>query len=110
MYRDEVDDDTLVRGANTVVLPPPFGTVGTPGGGVEFLGASAMFLDPVCLKGGIVSLSFSLTYMPMQKGFSTVGGLRILLVGDQMDGEDREKEDALPLKEWDVIAELWVQG
>lgn len=110
MYRDEVDDESLVRGANTVVLPPPFGAGGVTGGGVEFLGASALFLDPVHLKGGIASLNFSLTYMPMHKGYSTVGGLRILLVGDQLEGEDKEKEDALPLKEWDIIAELWVQG
>lgn len=112
MYRDEVDDESLVRGDNTVVLPPPFGGSAIDTSGVEFFGASAIFLGFVALNDAnnkIASHEFSLTYLPLEKGFSKVGGLRILLVGDYLDGEE-VKEEVLPLKEWDVIAEVWVQG
>lgn len=112
MYRDEVDDESLVRGDNTVVLPAPFGWSAIDTSGVKFLGASAIFLGLVSLNDAnnkIGSREFSLTYMPLEKGFSKVGGLRILLVGDYLDGEE-EKEEVLPLREWDVIAEVWVQG
>jgi trafficking protein particle complex subunit 13 len=120
MNVDEADEDILMRDDSMKMLPPPFVSPedemkrSNKTGGVAFLGASAIFLDTIHLKGlevgDIESREFSLTYMPMRKGFSTVGGLRILLVGDQLDNEEQHKGTAIILKEWGVIAEVWVQG
>jgi len=64
---------------------------------------------------------FELTYMPLVKGFTTVGGLRVLLVDDKYVGDGDFSEDDVHdeklrrrevkiLKEWDVIGEIWVSS
>ncbi|KAJ6547151.1 hypothetical protein B0H19DRAFT_1164229 [Mycena capillaripes] len=115
-------------------LPPPFfegpDELKFAKSGVVFSGASAIFLQPFELvrpagegekadgdednKVQAVQ-NFELQYMPVSKGFSTVGGLRIILLEDkyveESDGQDDKplfRAEAKTLKEWDVVAEIWV--
>jgi hypothetical protein len=65
---------------------------------------------------------FELSYLPICKGFLTVGGLRVLLVEDKMVNDDSEvaeeasaqavpkQTEARILEEWDVIGEIWVKS
>ncbi len=62
----------------------------------------------------IASQEFELSYLPLKSGFMRIGGLRVFLVEDRLVDDD-EAADApgLPiepriLKEWEVIAEVWV--
>lgn len=63
----------------------------------------------------LLSQDFQLEFLPLRAGFSTVGGLRVLLVEDRLvdaDGEEpklRRPADVRTLREWDVVAELWVK-
>ncbi|TRM59410.1 hypothetical protein BD626DRAFT_508230 [Schizophyllum amplum] len=59
----------------------------------------------------------ALSYVPVRRGFSTVGGLRLLVVEDGIMSNDTVDDDdiagnaletAKVVKEWDVIAEIWV--
>jgi len=113
---------------------------------VVFLGTSAIVLEPIQLFGqgqnendeSVVSNSgesdeegdgervqavreFDLSYLPLRKGFTTFGGLRVLLVEDRLvDDEDvppdggsgKEAEprqtEARTLEEWSVVGEIWV--
>jgi hypothetical protein len=103
--------------------------------GVLFLGSSAIFLEPIRLSAPAsfegteadvdteATQDFELSYLPLVKGFSTVGGLRVILVEDRLEeddtGEDRRPSgtgqndrrqvEAHILKEWDVIGEIWVK-
>ncbi|EJF62442.1 hypothetical protein DICSQDRAFT_160869 [Dichomitus squalens LYAD-421 SS1] len=60
------------------------------------------------------SQEFELTYVPRKSGFLTIGGLRVLVVEDRLAEEDDHADGAvLPiepriLKEWEVVAEVWV--
>jgi len=66
------------------------------------------------------SQDFDLSYIPREKGYVTIGGLRVLLVGDSFFtdvGKDSiHTGDVMPtgrvvtLKEWDVVAEVWVSS
>ncbi|KAL0947306.1 hypothetical protein HGRIS_013425 [Hohenbuehelia grisea] len=114
--------------------------------GATFVGPSAVFLPPVVLtpvssnegssevaptakEGGAGDaadqvpkvqgvVEFDLAFLPLQQGFVTVGGLRLLLVEDKIEAEDGaavevESEGPRPsevrvLKEWDTLAEIWV--
>ncbi|GBE82445.1 Trafficking protein particle complex subunit 13 [Sparassis crispa] len=71
----------------------------------------------------VASQDFELTYLPLKSGFLKVGGLRILLVEDRMIDEDvigvdasadggprRFNMEPRTLKEWDVVAEIWVSS
>lgn len=57
---------------------------------------------------------FELEYTPLRTGFVPVGGLRVLLVEDRVQGteeaypERRSSNAPVVLKEWDVIGEIWV--
>ncbi|KAK7023872.1 hypothetical protein R3P38DRAFT_2954647 [Favolaschia claudopus] len=125
--------------ANTSVpLPPPFFEgaeelrFANVKPGVVFCGPSAVFLPAMELERPVIAdegentdgeenrkaqavQDFELQYMPVSRGFCTVGGLRVILVEDQ-HLEDPESEDDKPLfrpepktlKEWDVVAEIWV--
>jgi len=60
---------------------------------------------------------FELEYIPLRTGFVPVGGLRVLLLEDRVDGRDEAypgRRTAAPvpvvLKEWDVIGEIWVKS
>jgi len=67
--------------------------------------------------------SFELTFMPLKKGFATVGGLRVVLLSDrdvpegnlakEADGEEWNGTTmdggSVTLKEWDIIAEVMVR-
>jgi len=59
---------------------------------------------------------FELEYTPLRVGFVPVGGLRCLLLEDQVQGaeeaypEKRSSGAPVVLKEWDVIGEVWVKS
>jgi hypothetical protein len=58
---------------------------------------------------------FELEYIPLRTGFVPVGGLRVLLLEDCVNGTDEAppgRRTAAPvvLKEWDVIGEIWVKS
>jgi hypothetical protein len=120
---------------HTWTLPPPFfeGTDELRAGhsGVVFCGNSAVFLRPIefIRPAGNEektesdeevkvqeSQDFDLHYMPISKGFSPVGGIRLILLEDKYieagsDGQDDRSgfhTEARTLKEWDVVAEIWV--
>jgi len=127
--------------SHIAVLPPPFtdreGDIKLVNSkGVLFLGSSAIYLEPIHLSGSTAdeegeeddgnatvrveaAQEFDLSYVPLMEGFSSVGGLRIILVGDQLVDEDqtasseadgvRGRMEVRILKEWDVIAEIWVK-
>jgi len=107
---------------------------------VLFLGPSAIFLKPIWFSGSTrengdgddaavraeAVQEFDLTYVPLLKGFSRIGGLRVILVEDRLVDEDetalndpepfnvdstivRKSTEVRIMKEWDVIGEIWVK-
>ncbi|EAU88405.2 hypothetical protein CC1G_05171 [Coprinopsis cinerea okayama7 len=87
--------------------------------GVIATGASAVFLPPITLSSGEEGTAnnpavqeFQLTFVPVRRGFVTIGGLRILLVEDTTETEGEEPRwkptRIQTLKEYDVIGEVWV--
>lgn len=106
--------------------------------GCIFVGSSTQFLNPITLTdpshashhedssdgdGDVEkaqgSQEFELTFLPVQTGFVRAGGLRILLVRDELidistDQVTRRSGsgamEARTLKELDVVAELWVHS
>ncbi|KAF7322658.1 hypothetical protein HMN09_00044400 [Mycena chlorophos] len=120
----------------TWALPPPFfdgadelsHVRDKPG--ALFCGASALVLEPIELVGDVPgeeeeddskgkiapvdgSKEFELQYMPVLTGFTPVGGLRAILLEDKYVGGEDDKlllSRAEPkiLKQWDVVAEIWV--
>ncbi|KAH9946330.1 DUF974-domain-containing protein [Epithele typhae] len=66
----------------------------------------------------VASQAFELDYLPLKSGFLSVGGLRVLLVEDRLVEEEDTEGAGLPqlaaeprvLKEWDVVAEVWVKS
>jgi len=137
---------------HAVVLPPPFTDEDEDKNiphsrGVLFFGPSAVFLNPMRLFGSTAdgqgsenddgddstvrteaAQEFNLSYVPFLKGFSRIGGLRVILVEDRLIDEDQTvSDDAVErpfgmgqnnvgglsdmriLKEWDVIGEVWVK-
>jgi len=142
--------DDVGRDGDVVALPPPF--FEGPDElkfarltGFAFIGDSAIFLPPFELceqpaedvetidhvghdqvagaerKAHAVH-QFKLSYLPLRKGFLTIGGLRVLLVDDRGVNSDEGLEDSVHdgkeemrkhsevriLKEWDVVGEVWV--
>jgi hypothetical protein len=124
-------DDVNNGGPDAWALPAPF-FEGTDelrfarSAGVVFCGPSAVFLPPIELArhGDIEKADgpqedskvleaqeFELSYMPISKGFHTVGGLRVLLLEDRYPEdvpEDKTSREVKILKEWDVVSEIWV--
>lgn len=115
--------------SDTPALPPPyFSGTDEPKSrstSVLFVGASAQYLPSITLSTAehhgaaadhtVAVHDFTLTYIPTQKGFATVGGLRVLLVDDRFVDEGKTHNEtyrstapARVLKEWDVISEVWV--
>lgn len=115
---DERDEH---RSTKSVILPPPFFESDdmslTKLPAVMFSGSSAIFLPPVGLSPaesleadstsetteakGHASQDFQLYFIALRSGFATVGGVRILLLAD-------DEETAKTLKQWEVVAEVWV--
>jgi len=116
-------------------LPPPFFANSSGDGNhaiahrgnVVSLGSSTVNLGPLRISRpppsahgpmplrGEATTDFELDYMPLREGFSTIGGLRVIQVGDvevdDSDSVDRADEKEMRvLKEWDVIGEVWVQA
>jgi hypothetical protein len=129
----------LTRGGPT--LPPPYFELADEEKraklkGCAFVGPSTLFLNPITLTDpGPVnhcedssddnvekaegSQEFELTFLPVQTGFVRAGGLRILLVRDELVdfGTDQAAHrlgssatEARTMKELDVVAELWVHS
>lgn len=115
--------------SNEMLLPPPFSEAPPEEckilqSSVDFCGPSAIFLSPIQLSAAdsvelsttvSASQDFELTYIPLQPGFVSFGGLRALLVEDKftstiigMDGFAEALEKARTLKEWNVVGEVWV--
>jgi len=102
--------------------------------GCVSLGSSTLFLSPITLthtshdkphedpsdnQAAKVegSQGFELTFLPTRTGFVRVGGLRLLLVRDEVVHGDQAAHSSGPsigeartLKELDVVAELWVHS
>jgi hypothetical protein len=102
MYKDEAENEG--GGENeAIALPSPFALTEEVAKkrGVSPAGASAFPLEMENEEGGTVSREFKLEYFAFKKGFCTVGGLRVLIVG--------EGAVASVVKEWNVIGEMWVK-
>lgn len=133
-----------------MLLPPPFTDKPEDkrlehSKGIVFLGPSTIFLENMRLSGptddgeqgdkqgdghdatlrGEAAQGFDLSYIPLVAGFASIGGLRIILVDDQLvdrdqtllkdvregisNGDTSVKNNIRILKEWDVIGEIWVK-
>lgn len=117
------------------VLPPPYFERGSDdpkhsaSSGVSFLGPSAIFLPMVDLlisdaqaKGEAPSKiqavqDFDLSFVGLRTGFSTIGGIRILLVDDHLTQGVQEDDDknvrttrAHILREYAIVGEVWVSS
>jgi len=101
MYKDETENEG--GGENEgIVLPSPF-TLSEEVAkkrGASPTGASAFPLEMEMEGGEVVSREFRVEYIAFKRGFCTVGGLRVLVVGDG--------PVASVAKEWNVIGEMWV--
>lgn len=97
--------------------------------GVEPLGSLITFLEPIRIPPGehpIVERDdiphrsvreFKLSYLPVHQGFSSVSGLRVLLIDDELIDEGEEnpqfydgRREAAILREWDLIGEVYVKS
>lgn len=126
-----IPENVPVNNGDTSLLPPPYFESGQEDveshNGVSYTGPSAVILPDVIIDYTAVGQNaegtakvqivqdFELPFIALRKGFSTVGGLRILLVGDQAILDDTEDErgiegiaKVLVLKEYDVVNEVWV--
>ena len=99
--------------------------------GVSFLGTSVVLLPEIEIsfpdsdsaaetplpKGQAVQ-DLNLSFIALRKGFSIVGGLRILLLDDELvEGAHEEREIKVKaekrprtLKEYDIVGEIWASG
>lgn len=120
---------------DTVSLPPPFfqgvDELKHARSSVLFVGSSVLHLPIIELSASAVAghtqadqatavQEFQLSYLPLQKGYTTVGGLRVLLIDDRFIGVGESLDDASQnerrrgpilariLKEWDIVSEVWV--
>ncbi|KAJ7074351.1 hypothetical protein C8F01DRAFT_1100222 [Mycena amicta] len=113
--------DVADADSDTWTLPPPFfegsDELSHTKPGAVFCGPSAIILQPFELEtddNGQAhgSQDFELQYMPISTGFSTVGGLRAILLEDRyVQDEDRLpplRSEPKISKQWDIIAEIWV--
>ena len=102
MYRDEAENEG--GGENeAIVLPSPFALPEEVAEkrGASPAGASAFPLEIEMEGGEAVSREFELEYLAFKRGFCTVGGLRVLVVGDG--------PVVSVAKEWNIIGEMWVR-
>jgi len=126
---EAVSQDPNNLGHSQTLFPPPYfeeeaNRKVSLSSRVVLDGPSLLFLPPVELglssgqgeglsKAQLVQ-EFEMTFVALQRGLSTVGGVRILLVEDNLDegGNKRMKSQtqARVLKEYDVVSELWVSA
>ncbi|KAH9043411.1 DUF974-domain-containing protein, partial [Lactarius pseudohatsudake] len=114
------------------VVPPPEPVAGDEGryeklrGATHFVGPSTLLVPPLTFAARTVPETsstssfggeeehfweFELAYAPLKTGFVPVGGLRVLLLEDRVDGGAEayaDKRTSVPatLREWDVIGEI----
>ena len=102
MYKDEGENEGGDENEATI-LPSPFALSeeGVKKRGASPTGASAFLLEMGDGGGERVSREFKLEYTAFKKGFCTVGGLRVLVIGDG--------PVASVVKEWQTIGEMWVR-
>lgn len=62
------------------------------------------------------TVNFELEYIPLKEGFATLGGLRVILLGDAEVDDPRDvdstegRRDLRVLKEWDIFGEVWIHN
>ncbi len=120
---------------NTSILPRPYfegadELKSSAVGSVSFVGPSTTVLPTIELNFANAQSKgegppkvqaiqeFELPFIGLRKGFSTIGGLRILLIEDHLLESVEEEEDdrktkprrATTLKEYDIIGEVWVSA
>lgn len=129
--RDSVQSLTSTRPLTNVMhLPSTFSPIVSQRN-ILPLGASVFFLPPLRLTldptpdavqntRREVSEMFECTMLPIRKGFTSIGGLRVLLIEDrEVDVDALAEEESLLLaapsmaaarllREWDVVGEVWV--
>ena len=119
-------DEPATFDPNVPILPPPFfdSPPASELTGVLPIGPSATLLPHVQISTGDFGTAsnpivqdFQLTFVPTKTGFCRVGGLRVLLVQDkgtsdfqEFEVENTSQSRAQTLKEYDVIAEVWVSS
>jgi hypothetical protein len=101
-----------------IVLPPPYDPdlpASINGARIDSIGPSAFLLPLVQLQKQYHAINnseyyqgevtFSLRFSASHSGYGTIGGLRLFLIRDLIVPEEQE---ALLLKKWPVISEVWV--
>ena len=115
---DKLRGATRFLGASTLLVPPmtlvrthpeSSSTPGSGGGNDNGNGSGTMTGKEERFW------NFELEYTPLKTGFVLVGGLRVLLLENQVHGAEevypqRRSSAPLVLKEWDVIGEIWVKS
>jgi hypothetical protein len=126
---EAVSQDPNNSGHSQTVFPPPYFEEEANGkvslsSRVVLDGPSLLFLPPVEVglssrqgegssKAQLVQ-EFEMTFVALHRGLSTVGGVRILLVEDNLDEVENKRmksqTQARVLKEYDVVSEMWVSA
>ena len=127
---DKLRGATRFLGASTLLVPPmtlvrthpesELSSVGPGSGGDgdhDSRGDTTTTRTSAATTGKEVQFwDFELEYTPLRIGFVPVGGLRVLLLEDRVQGaeeaypERRSSNASVVLKEWDVIGEIWVKS
>jgi hypothetical protein len=123
---DKLRGATRFLGASTLLMPPmtlvrthsesELSSVGTGSGGGDNDDTTTGTGAAATTGKEVQFWDFELEYTPLKTGFVPVGGLRVLLVDDRVQGaeeaypERRSSNAPLVLKEWDVIGEIWVKS
>jgi hypothetical protein len=136
LQREQETDPTPLHTSQTrdISLPPPYETTkpkGTSTSGIALIGSTAIVLPPIRLSGPaepkahsgmeetgneMASVEavqdFELTFLPLEKGFVRMTGLRVFMIEDKtMESGDEGTADGKgvrTLREWDSIGEIWV--
>jgi trafficking protein particle complex subunit 13 len=114
---------TRFLGASTLLVPPMTLVVRATPESSSSSSSSSSGGDRAASGGATTKVErfwdFELEYAPLRTGFVPIGGLRVLLLEDRVDGaaeaypERRRTATAaspVVLREWDVIGEIWVRS
>jgi hypothetical protein len=123
---DKLRGATRFLGASTLLVPPmtlvrthpesELSSVGPGDGDNDSRGDTTARTSAAITGKEVQFWDFELEYTPLRFGFVPVGGLRVLLVEDRVQGAEeaypeRGSSDVpVVLKEWDVIGEIWVKS